>query len=372
MTDRLVTAEINLTKLIHNLEKVRVVIGSQVKLLGVVKGNAYGHGIQRVGKVLEKEGINYLGVSCIYEARLLRNAQIQTPILLLGYTDPASVGEAIRLGCTITVIDKEVLKCVEVESKKRNKITSIHVKIDTGMHRLGISPKEVLSFISGISAYPHVFLEGVFTHFATADEKDLGFANEQLLKFREVITTLEQRGIHPPLIHAANSAAILRMKESHFSMVRAGKVLYGPLSLPNSLDTSKGSESILSLKTQIIQVRVIEKGESVGYGRAFVARKKMRIATLPIGYADGFRRSPTNFGHVIIEGKKASLIGRVSMDQSSIDVTKYTRVKVGDQVVVIGEQKGKKVTTQDVADQVGTISYEVLTALSERIERVYI
>jgi alanine racemase len=216
-----------------------------------------------------------------------------------------------------------------------------------------------------------VSLEGIFTHFADADSdgEDMTFTKQQLATFQEILDILTGCGLTPPLIHAANSAATLRLPKSHLTMVRPGMILYGPLP-KGEYRVPFISKQILSLKTQIVQIRRIIKGESVGYGRAFVAKEDMVIATLPIGYADGFRRSP-NFGEVLVKGKRAKLTGRVSMDQSSIDISHIRDVKVGDEVVIVGEQGDDEITMQEIADRIGTINYEVLTSLGERISRVY-
>lgn len=371
MRDRLVWAEINLDHFSYNISSVRKLLSPETKVMAVVKANAYGHGIVPIAKKAEAVGVDYLGVVCLYEARQLRNAGITLPILLLNYTDEESIADAVTLDLRITVMDEAVLKAVSREAQKQHKTVNIHVKVDSGMHRLGLLPKEALAFITMIKAYPTVILEGIFTHFATSDEESLDFTNEQLAQFTQVIDTLKSEGISPPLIHAANSAAVLRVPSTHFTMVRLGKILYG--TAPSEEFTLPFiPKPVLTLKTNIIQIRTIPKGDSVGYGRSFVATRETRVAALPIGYADGFRRGPQNFGEVLVCGKRAPIIGRVSMDQSSIDVTDIPQAKVGDEVVIIGSQGNEAITVQEVATQIGTISYEVLASLSSRVTREYI
>lgn len=366
---RLVTADIDLQAYERNYSSIRSLLNPATHIMAVVKGNAYGHGIVAIAKKAESLGVRYFGVVCLFEARQLRESGITTPILLLNYTDEEGVDEALDLSLSINVMDEQILRKVSDSAKKKGKKARIHVKIDTGMHRLGVVPNAAVSFTEKAMNAEHVELEGIFTHFADADGEDLAFTYEQLRVLKEVVDSLAKRGITPSLIHAANSAATLRIPESHFTMVRPGKILYGPLprakySLPFV------SEPILTLKTKIVQIRRVGKGESVGYGRTFVAKKDILIAALPIGYADGFRRSP-NFGEVLVRGMRAPLVGRVSMDQSSIDVTNIAGAAVEDEVVVIGNQGNDEITAQEVADKIGTINYEVLTSLAERVTRVY-
>lgn len=367
MKQRLVWAEMSLANLAYNFSSIKKLVRPKVKIMGVVKANAYGHGSIPIAKHLEKLGANFLGVACMYEAQELRQAGVKLPILILGYTDPKSVKEAFGLNITLNVMDELVLKELDKQARKKAVKAKIHLKIDTGMHRLGLLPEEALKFISVLESYQNIELEGIFTHFASADEKDLSFTKEQLKTFQNFINKLPSR---PSLIHAANSAATLRFPSSYFSMVRTGKILYGPLPA-GSFEIPFISKPILSLKTQVVQIRFISKGETVGYGRTFKAKKDTLVAAIPVGYADGFRRAPKNFGYVLIGGQKAPLLGRVSMDQSSINITNIPEVKVGDEVVIIGKQGKEEITVEEVAKRLGTINYEVVTALSNRVTRIY-
>ncbi len=367
---RLVRTEIDLRLFGKNYSSVRSLLKSSTKLMVVVKGNAYGHGIVPIAKKAEGLGADYFGVVCLHEARLLRNAGIKKPILLLNYTDIDGLDEALDLELSLNVVDHDVLYALSRKAGERKKQALVHVKIDSGMHRLGVTPDDAVSFINTVSQTQSIVLEGIFTHFASADEDDLSFTYQQLSIFKKIVGSLRKLGITPPLIHAANSAATLRVPESHFSMVRPGKILYGPLpSVSYALPFV--SKPIMSLKTQIVQIRQIQKGEIVGYGRTFVAKRNTRIAAIPVGYADGFRRAPKNFGEVLVKGKRAPLAGRVSMDQSSIDISHIKNVRVGDEVVIIGKQGKDEISAEDVMEKIGTISYEVTTSLTERVTRVY-
>jgi len=371
MRDRLVYAEIDLKAFSNNFKNVKKSIRPTCKIMAVVKGNAYGHGLVRIAQKAEEIGVDYLGVACLYEARIIREAGVLLPILLLGYTDSASVEEITSLGISPTVIDSDVAKRLNELAIKHKKVISIHVKIDTGMHRFGLLPSEAIYFIKSLSKYKNLFLEGVFTHFAESDALDPSFTQKQLRVFQGFLNELSVLFLTPPLIHAANSAAILRFRESHFSMVRAGKMLYGPLPMAG-ISVPFTSQPIISVKTKIVQVKDLKKGDSVGYGRAFVASCDMRIATLPVGYADGFRRAPNTFHEVLVKGKRCKIVGMVSMDQSTIDISNVPDAKVGDEVVLIGKQNEISITVEDVAANLGTISYEVVTSFSERVGREYL
>jgi len=370
MLNRLVWAEINLRNYSYNFASVKKLVGPRVKIMAVVKANAYGHGAVEIANKAAKLGASYLGVACLYEARQLRESGNKLPILILGYTDAAGVSAVLDLNIAPNVMDEKVLKELDKQSRKRNKQTKIHIKIDSGMHRLGLLPEQALKFIPKIENYKNVILEGIFTHFATSDERDLTFTYKQLSIFNQCLKQLKAKK-SPPLVHAANSAATLRIPTSHFSMVRPGIILYG---LPPS-DEFKlpfSPKPILTLRTSIVQLRRIGKGETVGYGRTYKADKNTIVASLPVGYADGFRRAPSNWGFVLIKGKKVPLLGRVSMDQSSADVTDIPNVKVGDEVVLIGHQGKEYISTEDVAKNLGTNNYEVISSMSSRISRIYL
>lgn len=368
---RLTWAEISRDNFSRNFTNIKKLVGPKVKIMAVVKANAYGHGIVQISKWAEGLGASYLGVVCLGEAEKIRLAGIKLPVLILNYLDPDGLKTALELNLTINVMDKAVLQKLDVLARKMGKKAAIHVKIDSGMHRAGITPDKTIPFISQVENYKNIYLEGIFTHLATADEKNLEYTYQQLSVFENIIKKLQDKNINPPLIHAANSAATLRLKNAHYKMVRPGIILYG---LPPSEEFRLpfNPDPVLTLKTIIIQIREIQKGEAVGYGRKFIAGKTTRVGLLPVGYADGFRRAPQNWQYVLVHGKKAPLLGRVSMDQSSIDVTNIPDVKVGDEVVLIGKQGNINLTSQIVGSNIGTINYEVITSISERVERIYI
>lgn len=368
MLERLIWAEINLTNYIYNFSSVKQLLSSGAQIIAVCKANAYGHGIIPIAKQAEKLGASHIGVVCLYEGKILREAGIKIPILVMNYTDAESVEKAVDLDLTLNVMDESVLKRLDTYARKKNKQAVIHIKIDTGMHRLGLSPEKALQFIYRIEQYKNIQWEGVFTHFATADEKDLSFAKQQLHVFH---TFLDSLSTEPPIIHAANSAAALRMPQAHFTHVRPGIILYG-LAPASDFSLPFTPKPVMSLKTKIVQIKEIGEGESVGYGRAFIAKKRTVVAILPGGYGDGLRRATTNFGEILVKGKRAPIIGRVSMDQTTIDVSEISNIAVGDEVVLIGSQGSQTITAEDIAKRLGTINYEVVSAITERVSRVYI
>lgn len=371
MLDRLTYAEINLKNFQYNFSQVKKLVGPEVKIMSIVKAIAYGHGAVEIARNAEETGASYFGVVCLYEARQLRQNGIKLPILILNYTDTDSLNDCLDLDITLNIMHENILKSLDKLAGKKNKKAKIHVKIDSGMHRLGLMPDEALKFIPKIENYKNIILEGIFTHFATSDEADLDFTYEQLKTFKKVINTLAERKIRPRFIHAANSAAILRFPESYFNMVRPGIIQYGMLP-SGDFKPPFTPKPVMSLKSRIVQIRKIGKGETVGYGRTFTAKKETLVGAIPVGYADGFRRSPNNWGQVLVKGKFAPLLGRVSMDQSSIDLTGIPDVKVGDEVVLIGTQGKNRITAESAAKTIGTINYEVTSAIASRVSRKYL
>lgn len=371
MFDRPTWIEINLANYAYHFRQIRKLVGPDVRIMAVVKANGYGHGIVLIARTAVKEGASYLGVINIYEARQIRDAGISTPILLLNYTHPDGVKEALDLNLTLNVMHDDVLTRVDKEARKRNIRAKIHVKIDSGMHRLGLMPEEALEFIPKIENYKNVYLEGIYTHFANSVDRDLSFAKTQLLVFRNFLKKLFDGRIKPPLLHTANSGATLRLPESYLDMVRPGIVTFG-LAPSADFKSPFPLKPVMAIKSRIIQIRKIGKGETVGYGRAFRAKRDTTVATIPIGFGDGFRRSPVNWGYVLCHGKKEPLVGYVSMDLSSIDVTNIENPQVGDETVIIGSQKGQTIFLEDVAIRMGVKKSEITTLIPARVPRIYI
>jgi alanine racemase len=313
-----------------------------------------------------------LGVATVSEAAPLREAGIHAPILVFGYVPHWQMREAVHLGLTITLYSIESAQALSRAAQALRQTVKVHVKVDTGMGRLGLRAEhiaEMLKLIHGIIHLPGLELEGIFTHFAMADTHDQTHACMQLSRFQGVLQVIEEEHIRPPLVHAANSAAILSLPESHFDMVRPGIALYG-LDPSSEVRLPVGFRPALSFKTQVAQVKIIPEGESISYGCSYTTDRPTRVAILPVGYADGFRRGPTNWGSVLVHGQEAPLLGRVCMDQCIIDVSHIPQVRVSDEVVLIGRQGEVSLTAEQVAQRLGTINYEVVSEILARVPRV--
>lgn len=373
MADRLSEATIDLSAYAHNLQLISSTINPNVKIMAIVKANAYGHGLEHIAKAAESYGVAYLGVVSVGELKRLRKIDIKIPVLILNNQDSESASEAVALGAEITVMDGGIINSVQDASKKNNCATKVHLKIDTGMHRAGCNPKEVVQLATLIDKSANLELEGVFTHLAESEDSDGEFTSKQLTLFNQCISDLEKAGLKPKLIHCANSAAIFAHPDSHFDMVRPGIMTYGltPFDENHSLFKTLGEQlkPVLTLTSKVIFVRDLKKGDSVGYNRRWTADKPSRVALVPIGYGDGWRRTPHNARRVLINGAYAPIVGSVAMDQLVIDVTDINDVSVGNEVVLIGKQGNLVITAEDVAKQCKTINYEIVTALSDRIVR---
>jgi alanine racemase len=313
-----------------------------------------------------------LGVATLSEAVPLREADITAPILVFGYIPPWQMREAIRLDTTVTLYSLEAAQELSRAAEDLDKTVKVHIKVDTGMGRLGIryeQSEEIVALLHAVKTLPGLELEGIYTHFAQADAADRTYSNLQLERFLRIITVLEELEVRPPIVHAANSAAILTMPEAHFDMVRPGIAIYGLHPSPD-VPLSESFRPALSFKTQVSQVKWLPAGEGVSYGSTYITTRPTRIAALPVGYADGFRRSPRNWGSVLIHGQEAPILGRVCMDQCMIDVTHIPQARSGDEVVLIGRQREASLSAEQIAERLGTINYEVVSELLARVPRV--
>ncbi len=364
--------EIDLSAIAHNTRYIKTLVGPKVEVLASLKADAYGHGAVKVARTVLLNGASMLGVATVSEAVPLREAGIGAPILVFGYVPPWQMREAVRLGLTITLYSLEAAQALARAAQALDKVVGVHVKVDTGMGRLGIRAEEVddvVMLVREIVAVPRLEWQGIFTHFAMADIEDQTHVRVQLARFQTVLHSLEQQGLHPPLVHAANSAALLSLPEAHFDMVRPGIALYG-LDPSSEVQLPEGFRAALAFKTQVAQVKLIPAGEVISYGGTYVTERPTRVAVLPVGYADGFRRGPTNWGTVLLHGQEAPLLGRVCMDQCMIDVSHIPQVRVGDEVVLIGRQGNATLSAELVAQRLGTSNYEVVSAILARVPRV--
>lgn len=360
--------EVDLEAIAHNVRRIAGLVGAGVRVMAVLKADAYGHGAIRVARTALNNGASYLGVASINEGAVLRQVDITAPILVLGYTPAWQARDLVLHDLSATVYNLDVARALSRAAHELQKEVRVHVKVDSGMGRLGLLPEEVPAFVAGLRALPGLVLEGIFTHMSTADS-DLDYARWQLSRFLQVMEDLARDGVRFPLVHAANSAAILALPDSHLSMVRLGIAMYGLQPSPQ-VPLPPDFRPALSFKTQVAQVKALPPGSFVGYGKSYQTAGEERIAVLPVGYADGFRRAPRHWDEVLIRGRRAPIVGRVSMDQTTVDVSHIPGVRQGDEVVLIGEQGEGRITAEDVAERLGTINYEVVSEILARVPRV--
>lgn len=370
---RPVWAEVDLGAVAHNVKEIRRITASPAKVMAIVKANAYGHGAPQVSQVALDNGAERLGVAILDEALQLRMEGFSVPILVMGYTPPEEADTVVRHGITQTVYTWEQALALSKAAQKLDREAFVHLKIDTGMGRIGFLPtEEAVQVMVKIASLPGVNVEGAFTHFATADIRDKSFAQRQLQLFHNVLNDLAARGVTIPIKHAANSAGIIDMPESHLDMVRPGISIYG---IYPSQEVQKDRISLkpaMALKAKVSFVKEVAEGTTVSYGCTWRAAQKTRIASLPLGYADGYTRLLSNKGHALIHGTKVPVVGRVCMDQCMLDVGQVPQTKIGDEVVLFGRQGQQVLPVEEVAEQIGTIPYEVVCMVSYRVPRRYL
>ena len=372
MSDGMITwAEIDLDAIGFNMRSFRRAVGAGVVIYAVVKANAYGHGAIPVTQAALQAGADRVAVHRLVEGLALREAGIEAPVLIMGYTPPEAVGAIVSKRLTPSVISLEFARLLSQQAQVAGVQVPVHIKVDTGMSRYGIMPSAVLNFSQELLRLPGIFLEGLFTHFATADWLDQSFTLQQLEAFNLVLTELREAGIDIPMVHAANSAALARRPEALFNAVRPGISLYG---LQPSTEWSAPFDlrPALTLKSRLSRVTDLPAGSAVSYGRTYIASHAIRAALVPVGYGDGYPRALSNRGVVLVQGQRAAVIGRVCMDQFVIDVSDIPDVRQDDEVVLIGKQGDEEITVQELADLAGTIQNEIIASLSARVVRVYL
>lgn len=366
-----VWAEISLGNFIHNVRVIKKIIPSDTKLLAVVKANAYGHGAIELGKLACDNGAYMLAVSSIKEALSLRDGiSNDVRILVLGYTCDSLADIAVSNDIRLCIYTKHLASSLSKVAVSYGKYARIHIKLDTGMGRIGYQCSDNdLKEIEEISRLPNIIIEGIFTHFATADE-DSDYLGYQMKKYMAFVNKLRNIGISPDILHCANSASLILHSNTHMNMVRAGIVLYGLK--PSYNMNIPDLRPVMSLKTKIVNIKYISSGESVSYGRSFIADSAIKVATLPIGYADGYMRSLSNRAKVLVNGRLAKVIGNICMDQCMIDVTSIDNVRVGDEVTMFGKDHlGNEISVDELARTLNTINYEVITNISNRVTKVF-
>lgn len=371
---RPVWAEIDLTAIEDNVRKLKSLTSEKALFMSVVKADGYGHGAVEVARAALKAGSDRLGVAMVEEALELRQAGISAPIHILSEVPPVreDVAAAVEGDLICTVCRRETAEMLSEAAVAANKQVKIHIKVDTGMNRLGIPGNAdiVEEFIRYVQGLPNTDLEGIFTHFATADCPDEEFRDEQMGRFAGVLDSLAASGLDLPVKHAANSAALLTMPHSHLDMVRAGISIYG-LHPSKEIFLPPGCRPALSFKAKVSFVKKVLKGEGISYGLTYSTTQDSTIATLPVGYADGYTRRLSNNTEVLTEGESALGVGTICMDQFMVDVTGIPEVLPGSTAVLIGSDGDRSITAEDVAERIGTINYEVVCMIGKRVPRIY-
>lgn len=365
MTARKTYLEVNLANYRHNLGLVRRRIGPEVKLMAVVKANAYGHGLVRMAQAASEFGADVVAVALAEEGEQLRQAGLNLPILILAAVNEDGAKIAARAGLTLTLYTLEQLMLAEKAAAQNGVILPIHIKVDSGMGRIGVrSSKELSALLTALKSAKHLRLEGAFTHFADADRPETGYTDMQLARFKELCKGLP----HGLCLHAANSPAILTREDAFFSMVRTGQLLYGYPPVESDLPF----RPCMSWYAEITHVKTLPKGEGVSYGVCYVTPGPAQIATLAVGYGDGYSRAFSDKGIVLVHGVRCPVVGRVCMDQVMVDVSKVEGVKAGDQAVLLGRQGDEAILADELALMLGTISYDILLSASARVPIIYI
>lgn len=366
-------AEIDLDAIAHNMREIRKITNKNAQIMAVVKADAYSHGFLETTKTLLDNGADRLAVAVLQEGKQLRNRGVDVPILILGASAPEDAEDLIEFGITPAVFDYEFAKALSDEAEKRGVVTKVHIKLDTGMSRIGFvvndeDNTEIINTIIKISKLPYIEIEGIFSHFSTSDEYDREYTLMQFDRFMKVVNALEERGLKIPIRHICNSAGIMMYPQMHLDMVRPGIILYG-MYPSNEVDKSRlNLIPAMTLKSTITLVKEVEAGRGVSYGKEYITDKTTKIATVPIGYADGYLRKIAKKGKMVVNGEEVPIIGRICMDQCMIDVTNVHNIDKGDEVIIFGKDK---ITIDDLAEWLETINYEVACIVGKRIPRIY-
>jgi alanine racemase len=369
LSGRPTVGEVDLGALEFNYRQIKKRIPEDVKLLAVVKADAYGHGAVPVSLRLEKLGVEYLGVAIPEEGVELRRGGVKTPILVLGGFFGGEVDQIFRFRLTPVIFRKDSLKILSRDAERRKRKVKVHLKVDTGMGRLGVPLNLWSDFLKEVNRYPRIETEGILSHFAMTDEEE-GFTQSQWRAFQEAVTTAQELGICCPYLHMANSATLTAFPAYSARLVRPGIMLYGSYPAP-TFRSRIPLKPVMTLKTHIHFLKSVPPGTRISYGGVFQAKRKSLIATLPIGYADGYSHHLSNHGEVLIHGKRAPVVGKVCMDFIMVDVTHIPRVSVGDEVILMGRQGKEQITPEEIAEKINSISYEVLCSIGKRVPRVY-
>ena len=362
-------AEIDLNALRHNLRRIKAIVGKDTKILGVVKADAYGHGMKGISETLVKEGVDCLGVASLDEARELRSIGVRKPVIVLGSILPEDAEGVFRFNVIQTVSSLGIAKALSRLACKKKRRVKVHIKIDTGMGRIGFWHEDAVAFVKKIISLKNVVTEGIFTHFPSAEDDEV-FTQQQIKDFNCLIRELAKHDIDIPVKHTSNSMALLDFKDARMNMVRPGLIMYG---LHPRIDLIKklNLKPVLKLKTRIVHIKSVPKGRSISYGRAYVTGEDTRIATIPIGYADGYSRHLSNRADVLIRGRRAPVVARICMDMAMVYVGHLKGAKIGDEVVLIGSQGKDTIRAEEIASLIYSIPYEIVCNIGRRVPRVY-
>ncbi len=367
---RITWAEIDLTAITHNLKKIREKVGN-ARIVAIVKANAYGHGIIRVAETAVNAGVDYLGVGFLEEGLLLRRRGFTIPILVLGGVLFHQVHRFIDNELEITVSSLDLAYAINAAAEKLGSKAKIHLKFDTGMNRIGMHFSKAVQVFERLKPLRHLEIIGIYSHFSTADEQDHRYTHLQFQRFKAILRDAEHIGIHPIYRHIACSGAIHQHPDTFFNMVRVGLAMYG-LYPSNSSIHDMDLHPVMTFKSKVVFLKTVKAGEPVSYGRTYYTTDDVTIATIPVGYGDGYNRLLSNRGHVLIHGKRHRIIGSVCMDQIMVEIQSDTKVRIGDEVVLYGRQQHGEIPVEEVAQLIGTIPYEVTCWLARRVPRVFI
>jgi alanine racemase len=366
-------AEISLSALTENYRTLKHQLTGSAQLMAVVKADAYGHGAVKCAEALEETGADWFGVALVEEGVALRQSGISKPLFCLGGFWRTQGELVLAHDLTPALFRMDLAEELNARAAEAGRVVNFHLKVDTGMGRLGVPFSDVAEFARALKRFDNLKLDGVMTHFADADGMENDYTELQIQRFEESVSTLRELGFQPTWRHAANSAGLHAYPQAHGNLARAGAAMYG---LTRDVLTPRLEappvRPVMALKSRIVMLKTVPAGTSLGYGCSFVTSRASRIATLPVGYADGFRRALSNSGQVIIRRKFAPIVGRVSMDLTLVDVTDVPGVELGDEATLLGEQDNLKIAAEDLAEQIGTISYEIVTGISARVPRQYL
>lgn len=361
--------EVDLDRFADNLRAIRGEVGERCELLLVAKADAYGHGAREMAAAAEAEGVSQLGVATLHEGLQLRLAGCTLPIVCLSPLLTAEIEDAVAHGIDPTVADDEFARELSAAALRARRPVRFHVEIDTGMGRIGVREDQAEDFVARVAALPGLRLASVYTHFPDADAEDLAFARGQVQRFGAIVGRLGARGLRPPRVHASNSAATMNLPEARLDLVRVGLVAYG-VHPPRDL-AKLALRPVMSLRSRLVQVRDLPAGVPISYGRSFVTPRPSRIGVVPVGYGHGYSWLLSNRGRMLVRGRRAPIVGRVTMDLTMIDLTDVPGVEPGDEVVLFGEQDGAALPVEEIAAWSETLAYEIMCTIGKRVARLY-